>query len=326
MNIYKKSYLLLMLSCVSVLVNAKNKATTPMLIVHFDINKTIMAEDPAGGKSLSDVLIGALAETYKDRWDSGVSDPITYKEYVELHLFPGQKGDGQLKKLRKEQIVQFIEYLSANNHPLHQEVQQKFKTLHDKLNGSSSIVFTSFYRGLEYLKNHEVMHAIVLRTFGEDLDRIIDEIHTWVSPDFFSWRGEFKDGILTLVSLRSNEIVRLETTAEIYEFLKTHGNVAIHDDWKYWNKHGECKEFGKLFPIDAEDYNVISLFADDNAHPQDGILNPRHPHTNESLDTQTLIDADYVRIVDPLQAIEQDDYFVDYFHAMLTRCSVQTVE
>ena len=308
----------------SIAIDTSNKTPcSPLLIIHFDINKTIMAEDLAGGKSLSDVLIGALAETYKDRWDSNVSDPISYKEYVETHVYPGPKGDAQLKKLRKERIVQFIDYLSAENHPLHPIVQERFTLLYNKLNNGPSIIFTSFYRGLEYLRNHDLAHSIVLRTFGEDLNRIIDEIHTMVSSDFFSWRGEFKNGVLELISLRSNEIVRLETTAEIYQFLKTHGNVAIHDDWKYWNKHGECKEFGKLFPIDTQDESVISLFADDNADPRDGILNPRNPHTNESLDTQTLIDADCVRIVDPLQAIEQDNYFADYFHAMITRRSVE---
>jgi len=287
-------------------------ASVPKIILHVDVNKTIMAEDPAGGKSVSDVLIGALAETYEDRWDSTITHPMSYKEYVDTHLFPGAKGDQELKKLRNAQVARFIEYLAETNHPLHSEIQGRYARLLAKLNNHESIIFPSFFAAIRYLDAHAIPYSIVLRTFGKDLDRVMDEFDCCLAPRFFSWKGEFNESILTMTSLDSGEIVILRTTAEVYAFLQTHGNVAIHDDWNYWNKHGECKEYGKLFPIDVWDPHVICLFADDNANPKDGILNPRHPVTNESLDVEFLIADDYIRVVNTLEAIEDDDYFIHY--------------
>jgi len=295
----------------------------PTLIVHCDINKTIIAEDLAGGKSLDDVLIDALAEQCIAQWDSSLP-AMSYTLYVKEYLFPGGKHDATLKKLRRQTVRQFITWLQETNHPLHAVVEGKFRLLRDKLVTSPSIIFPSFYAGIAYLKTNNIPHAIVLRTFGRDLDRIIDEIHTHVAPDFFSWRGTFKNNTLELLSCDEKREVTLYTPAEIYEFLKTNGNIAIHDDWAYWNNNGERSSYGKLFPIDINDHDVISLFADDNGHPRDGILNPRHPHTNAELDIQELINADYVRIVDTIEALERDDYFVSYFQAMLAgQCKCQ---
>lgn len=293
------------------------EGSMPKLIIHVDVNKTIIAEDLAGGKSVSDVLIGALAETYKDKWDAAVEQPISYKEYVDIHLFPGAKEDQELKKLRKVHVAQFIEYLAKTSHPLYNEIQERYTNLHARLNNHKSIIFQSFFEAIRYLDSHAIPYSIVLRTFGKDLDHVIEEFDSHWTPGFFTWKGEFNEGILIMTSLTSGETVILKTVAEIYAFMQTHGNVAIHDDWKYWNKHGECKEYGKLFPVDAGDPHYISLFADDNAHPKDGILNPHHPVINESLDVEFLIDADYIRVVNTLDAIEDDNYFIHYFLGMI---------
>lgn len=289
----------------------------PKIILHVDVNKTIMAEDPAGGKSVSDVLIGALAESYEDLWDSSVEEPITYKEYVDTHLFPGAKDDRELKKLRNAQVSRFIEYLAETNHPLQSEVQERYASLVKKLKDHESIIFHSFLQAIRYLDAHRISYSIVLRTFGKDLDRVMEEFDRCLAPGFFTWKGEFNGGILTMTSLESGERVVLRTTAEIYAFLQTHYDVAIHDDWGYWNKHGECKEYGKLFPVDVWDADCLSLFADDNANPKDGILNPRDPVTNESQDVEFLIDTDYIRVVNTLEAIENDDYFIHYILGMI---------
>ena len=50
-------------------------AVQPRLVLHFDVNETIMVADPAGGDSFEDVLNKMLAKTAfdakKGRWRRG---------------------------------------------------------------------------------------------------------------------------------------------------------------------------------------------------------------------------------------------------------------
>lgn len=69
---------------------------TPHLILHFDINKTLIASDRAGNKSIEQVINELLACEYKFKWDESVKEAISYDEYVH------SKDD--LWDKRKEQI------------------------------------------------------------------------------------------------------------------------------------------------------------------------------------------------------------------------------
>lgn len=289
----------------------------PKVILHKDINKTIIAEDPAGDKTIDDVLIHSLAEQYFDRWDEAIINPISYTEYIKQYVLPGKKGDQNLKKLRNQRISGFIEFLRSTQHSYYYEVNERYLKLRTKILSSKSVIFKSFYREIEFLEDNNIPYSIVLRTFGKDLDRIIDEIHRHIRSDFFSWRGIFKNGVLELSSLLTNEHITLSTVQEIYDFLKDHGNVALQDDWKIWNQHGECQQFGKLFPVDCDDRGVITYFSDDNGHPNDGILNPRHPITNAVLHVDELIKSKHICVADMLKAIEDDEYYVQHLKWLL---------
>jgi hypothetical protein len=291
----------------------------PKVILHKDINKTIIAEDPAGDKTIDDVLIHSLAEQYFDRWDISIAKPISYTEYIKQHVLPGNKGDAQLKKMRNQKISGFIDYLRSTSHHYYYEVNERYQKLRNKILTSKSVIFNSFYREIEFMEQHAIPYSIVLRTFGKDLDRIIEEIHKHISPTFFSWRGVFKNGVLELSSLQSNETITLHSTEQIYEFLKNHGNLALQDDWCTWNAHGECQQFGKLFPVDCDDCSVITYFADDNGHPTDGILNPRHPITNAIGNVDALIKSKHICVADMLKAIEDDEYYVQHLKCLLQR-------
>lgn len=312
----KKIVLLLLLSIQSIS-NVVHAHQSPKIILHQDINRTIIAEDLVEGKSVDVVLINALAEKYCDHWSSNVLQPISYADYIKTHLLPGSKTDPVLKKARNQKIAEFIDYLQTIHHAFYNKVQEKFQKLRTKLASHKSIIFPSFYREIEYLNQLNIPYSLVLRTFGKDLDRVIEEIHNNISSEFFDWRGIFKNGYLELTALKTKEVVMLHTTAELYDFLKKHGNIALQDDWKTWNQHHETQEFGKLFPIDTNDGTVITLFADDNADPSNGIVNARHPKTNAILNIKELIEHNNICVVDMLSAIEDDEYFVKQLQSLL---------
>jgi hypothetical protein len=77
----------------------------PTVILHFDVNRTILADDPAGGKTLHDVLVHSLADFYKDRWIPSLEKPLSYSEYIKQHVLPGPTTDKELKKLRNTVVT-----------------------------------------------------------------------------------------------------------------------------------------------------------------------------------------------------------------------------
>lgn len=257
------------------------------IIVHLDINKTMIAEDPAGKKTAEGILNAELAEKTESVWGDELTEPMSYNRYVEDFLFPGKKGDRDLKNKRYEKTSSFVHYLKEVNHPCFNEVSKKYEALHKILqshpkrfvlegeNGwtvQKGIIFLSCYELITQLRKQNKQHAIVLRTFGHDLDRVMKELNDEF-PDFFGWRGSFQDGLLTMKSLHSKETHVLKDAEELYQFLKNkEGHFALEDDFTRWNKNGETSEYGKLFPIDPNDESVVTFFADDNG--DDGIINP----------------------------------------------------
>ena len=70
------------------------------LIIHMDVNKTIIAQDPAGGKTPYEILIHSFADSYKCCWDKRVLKDISYSDYVKKYLVP------EPKKLRMCRFLQ----------------------------------------------------------------------------------------------------------------------------------------------------------------------------------------------------------------------------
>jgi len=75
--------------------------TNPLLLLHFDINKTLIAHDSVKGESCEYGLLSFLAEETQDVWCKG-QPSLSYKDFVYNVLLPGDKNDPTLKALRHE--------------------------------------------------------------------------------------------------------------------------------------------------------------------------------------------------------------------------------
>ena len=70
-----------------------------------------------------------------------------------------------------------------------------------------------------------------------------------------------------------------------------------------------------MFPIDSNNSDIITCFADDNAN--NGIINPRNPYTNEFLSVEKLIKSGHILVADMLKALEDDNYYKNHFQKLL---------
>lgn len=286
-------------------------AESPKLILHFDINLTLIAEDPIKKHSLKNVLNSLLAENYYDKWNKDLKESISYADYIKNYIFPGNKSDKDLKEKRYLKILDFMNFLKLTNHKDYEELNKKFNFLEDKIKNSRSIVFESFFNLINFLDYNKVDYSIVLRTFGSDYDRVMKEIINFTNPNFFKFKGNFNKDTLTIESILSKDKIILTDIKDIYDFFINNGNMVIRDDWQNWNNNGEKLAFGKKFPINFKDHKNLAFFFDDHAEENYGIINPIDISFNKIINFKELIDSKNIFKVDTLQAIQDSEYFID---------------
>lgn len=286
----------------------------PHFLLNFDVNKTLIASDRLANKSIEDVLNELLADKYSYQWEESLDKPITFRSYVLDVLFPGSRDNNRMKATTMEQIVKFLSYLEERNHPLHPIVLKDYEKALNILNHSPSIIFPSFYRLLQTLDEADISYSIILRSFGEEVFDLVDELNRLHKEAAYR-KGHFKKGVLYF---EDGQVC--EKPEEIYAQLVSSGNLAIRDDWKYWDAHGMAKDKGKPFYIDTKNEEMISLFFDDNvrkSHPTINIVSPVDVYTGRSMPVEPLIEAGLVIRVDTLEAIIDEEYFIHFIKSLL---------
>jgi len=285
------------------------------LILHFDVNKTLIAIDPAGGKDQPIVLNQLLSEEYSDRWDPELTSPITFRAYVHQYLVPGEKNDPVIKELRKHYTGNFISWLEEQNHPYFSKAQQEYDFLKEKLEGV--FVFESFYRLLELLEKTNTKATVILRTFGSDIPDVTAEIEKRYSPANFTLFGEFRNGVLCA------DDSFYDSPESIQDLLKDHRWGAIHDHHSCWISHKKGKDCGKLFPYSLRDPASHEIFFDDNVElgstKGTNIVNPVCIDAEEDLSVDDLAKQIRVVRVNTLKAILDENYYINLVEDSLQR-------
>ncbi|CCB85225.1 putative uncharacterized protein [Parachlamydia acanthamoebae UV-7] len=280
------------------------------LILHFDINETLIASDQAAGKSAKDTINRALAQKYKEKWSESIAEPISYQEYVYRYLLPGDKNNSQLKEKRLQKLFHFTDFIQASAYPIKNQVLAEYHHCLNKfVSGEPIQIFPSFFKMIRHLQNQRVSFTLQIRTFGKELPQIVQAINTQLGCEFIKYNARFENRHL-FIENRPKPVISLP---EIYQFFKI-CNVGVQDSWKEWSEHQKYAAYGKLFPIDLEDPHTIAIFFDDNIRPQEpkNIVNAIDIRSGCSVSARDLIETHNLVIVDMLQAIEDEDYFIKH--------------
>lgn len=274
----------------------------PKLILHFDVNKTLICRDSVSGKTPDEILINQLAEDTVYHW-SRRHPPMSYTNYVHSVIVPGEASDPEIKRQRREVISHFLD--TVKNYPaITQAVHRRFLRLKEK---SVEPIFCSFVKLIERLKALQLTFTIILRTFGKDLLEAQNEILKLTGVEF-TRRGKFKEGVL---HLKGDENRIIATTAELYQlFAASEEHITIRDSYKEWNSHKEQAQFGKKFVFDNRQATHLSLFFDDNltGDPVYDIVAPYTPE-GDFIPTDNLLNK-VLFPVNPGSAILNDNYYI----------------
>lgn len=288
--------------------------TRPHLILHFDVNRTLIFSDVAQKQTPEDIIVNGLADRLEYLWDDSLAHPVNYTNYVKYHLFPNPKRSKEIKQKQKEQTTRFLQFLQESGHPLYPHAQALFDRAKRALEGQSTLVFSSFYNLLGHLKNQNISYTLVFRTFGSDIRDVAEELNEEMGHGFLTDFHVLSQGVFSPKD-------SLET--DLYDYVKNaRHHIAIQDDWTWWFNHGENYQYGKPFPIDLEDSSVCSLFFDDNAsinrdHPEKNIVAPFDISKNVGMSPEVLIAKKRLFPVDTLEALCNENYFIEIIDGII---------
>ena len=259
-------------------------ADLPRLILHFDVNATIIITDPAARLSLDDAIEKALQQP---DWDAST-----------IYSARGQCTTSGITKETLLQALKWPEGIGTN----------------DKLcNGQYHFIFPSFFNTVTELLKANRTFTIIFRTFGSDLDRISNAMNEFASgnhPQYKYdgceelhisrvWKGSYGDGRYppeggnkitrkseahyTLTSRDENNCTttldKEEDIGNVFESRTSpRSAVACQDDHEWWKFHKKIPSSGKPMWITENDENVQHIFFDDCIRKSavDSIVAVRH--------------------------------------------------
>lgn len=284
---------------------------SPHLIIHMDVNQTVIAIDTIQNKHFTECVVSALAKRYFAKWDDTIDQPISYYDYIYQHKYPknssNQYSDAE-RELAFKELASVARYAAPS---LYENIQ--FDTHHtlEKYKNQPFVIFPSFFKLIEFLESHNFKYTIVFRTFGQDLPLISQDIENKLQQPLAL--GKFKEGTFYM------DGKGYQDPSAIHTLLKKHKFVGIEEDYRYWAEHDELREFGKIFPV-INTLNEKCVFFDDHIPSHDNakgaIIHPVDLN-NKPLALSELINNKLLVKVDMIDAILDDEYFIKHLNNML---------
>lgn len=194
----------------------------PLLVLHVDVNKTIVIADPVAGKNVSDMLNSILAENAwgrvltegeEKKWvlaeeclTPTLSPPakglVNYHDYIEeLYPFPcyaPQQTTSERQAVLREVKRRRHQRVNKFTHP--GEPGEKFGHFYSQLENALRVecldavspcterpfhyVLPSFFKLLSTLHDRKRDFVIVFRSFGTDIPRVTEAVTQYCQGNF----------------------------------------------------------------------------------------------------------------------------------------------
>lgn len=224
------------------------------LILHLDVNGTIIGTDSKTDRDMRDIAQEALGRQIYDCWPIA-GDRIkfmSYRDYVYGTYIKGSYFDSNLKKRRLEEMGKLLFTLKQMKSD-YLEDMEKVVNLFEKKCGNK--VFDSFTNLIIRLKKEKKPFQIHLHSFGDDMKEASQQIEKDLGIKFAD-TIYVKNGIFE--GIHPNHQMQ-----RVYKMC-TEKNYLFQHDWKHWNANREKPLFGKVIPLNPQNEEYVSMFFDDN--------------------------------------------------------------
>ncbi|XP_056380729.1 uncharacterized protein LOC130275988 [Hyla sarda] len=309
------------------------------LILHLDLNNTILVSDAATGQGpraalnsyLSTVAWGCISDIGEWQWASdqpSVKPPC--EDAVNYYTHFGRDANFSDSKLGKRFKNVFNDHMKQLEWQW--EADEMF-TQKGEDGRSYNWILPSFFHMLESLYLQGRQFCVILRTFGVDLPHVLQSVHAALQgkhPQFPQLQqvplamdlvpGRIRCSKRNVVLTRGSDRISTKTKeGNIYHYFSSMDGIGgFQDHFDWWARNSYTGSGGKPFWIDPTDCDTQHIIIDDNIRltEHDTIVNCRvlmdkekGKESRKAL-TSELCDICLVP-TDLLRAISEKDYFLD---------------
>lgn len=245
------------------------------LVLHFDINGTITAIDttePGTKEECANMVIAksVYGKIQDNKWILDKTG-ISYYDH--------------LKGITKDYKKKSFTFTNKN------EPGETLNYLVPKLIESmDTFLFQSF---LNVLEKYDCI--IILRTFGNDIDESIKGLSKNFIKGEFSYINEERP----LITLENGQKISEIHNLNKY-ILDTKSNLALKEDYNFWNNNDRDKRYGKQL---LGNESMIQIFFDDN----------------DCVNVLDDLNCHFVQI-NTLEALTNDNYYTDIIDKIIKNC------
>ncbi|XP_072320285.1 uncharacterized protein [Eucyclogobius newberryi] len=310
------------------------------LVLHIDLNNTVLVSDAVTGHGTVAALDGFLSGVTWGRMDKGqwrwLSDrpslrppcPGAVSFFSQFGRTPGFTSSSSGRRFR----ASLEEHLELLRWPDDAEADPDL-SVRGEDGRLYHWILPSFFQLLIDLTSEGSDFAVVFRTFGTDLPRVlraVSKVLTHGHPLFSNLRqvklgvdmspGKIRCSgrgvVLTRAQDRVSSVGREDGARMLYTiFSSAQGISGFQDHFDWWAAHSFSLIGGKPFWIDPFDLDVHHIFIDDNIRPkdQDSIVHPMVFLSSGGTETRSSSSSELLDLClvqnDLLQAISDPQYF-----------------
>ena len=264
-----------------------------LIVVHLDVNGTIMAADKAQNKTTQDYVRIEFAKQVRGIWQPDLPD-MSFREFVESQIIQGNGAVRAIKDARNDIYKKFVTSSYLRDHPMSLDLTAQYEQYLTIVESMANPLFPSFWRLVEWARDKPHVR-LVFRTFGHDIPDI---------QEILELKGSSMTNILAYDIHGQLRVDGVE--AEISQMWRDPFN-AVHDNHKRWHENGETEPYAKPF---VQPDNGVAIFFDDNARVKH-IIAPDYGRRDD------LILSGHIVPVRTLSALTDLDYFVSRIEAVI---------
>lgn len=200
---------------------------------------------------------------------------------------------------------------------LKENIMRDYKRMEEKLSHQPYFIFPSYFRLIAWLREKkEVNFHIILRTFGDDGQKIVSETEKAFPEEKFTHKGKYRAGKWHLSLMDDSEPRVMEKVKEVYRHFKSQNyrHLALQDDWTEWSANQEDQDHGKRFLLKLNAKRTHTVFIDDNIEKESqsrkNIVTPLDVESGQPIPINSLIAKKIAVRTETMKAILDDEYLI----------------
>lgn len=275
------------------------------LILHIDINETILVGDEAGGDTREESLNKILAKSAFVRLPEN-QNGIPLKEVIPTLWWDGTEIGGNENKTEppplytgwnwppncvpyyrtafKKRRKDFVNSDGRCYKPLYDKMQEILSFEDETLPNVLSHMLPAIFHTLVVLSNRKEPFRLVLRSFGSDVKEVAEAISLFAQgkhPDYPDFKNEAlvatsedlvqgrwssNDNDETIFQLLKDDCVVASGDDQVLDWIQERTICGIHDDYLFWSQNDWEPWAGKPVWVPSRNKRQHHLLFDDNIH------------------------------------------------------------